>query len=62
VVGTHWFQFYDQPSSGRFDGENYQTGFLDITDTPYPETVEACRAMSRDLYRLRFDGNPGSSK
>jgi hypothetical protein len=56
VVGTHWFQFYDQPSSGRFDGENYQTGFLDIADTPYPETVEACRAMSRDMYRLRFDG------
>lgn len=54
VIGTHWFQFYDQPSSGRFDGENYQTGFVDIADTPYPETVEACRAMSRQLYRLRF--------
>jgi len=35
-VGTHWFQWKDQPLTGRSDGENYQIGFLTITDTPYP--------------------------
>lgn len=53
VVGTHWFQFYDQPTTGRFDGENYQTGLVDIADTPYSETIAACREMGRNLYRIR---------
>ncbi|MDQ5978924.1 MAG: hypothetical protein QG602_1898 [Verrucomicrobiota bacterium] len=53
IVGTHWFQFYDQPPSGRFDTENYQTGFVDIADTPYEETVAAARAMARQLYSRR---------
>jgi len=53
VIGTHWFQFYDQPATGRFDGENYQTGLLDICDTPYSETVAACRQMGNRLYQIR---------
>jgi len=53
IVGTHWFQYYDQPTTGRFDGENYQTGLLDICDTPYAATVGACRAMGRTLYQAR---------
>lgn len=53
VIGTHWFQFYDQPTSGRFDGENYQTGLLDIADTPYPQTIAACRQMGHSLYGIR---------
>ncbi|MCX5758273.1 MAG: beta-galactosidase, partial [Candidatus Hydrogenedentes bacterium] len=37
-VGCHWFQYIDEPTTGRwFDGENYTIGFLDVTDTPYPE-------------------------
>lgn len=40
VVGTHWFQWLDQPSTGRFDGENYNIGFLDVTDLPYSELVD----------------------
>ena len=36
IVGTHWFQFGDQATTGRGDGENYQIGFLDVCDTPYP--------------------------
>lgn len=53
VVGAHWFQFYDQPTSGRFDGENYNAGLLDICDTPYPEMVNATRKMGASLYALR---------
>lgn len=53
VVGTHWFQFADQPVTGRFDGENYQVGFVDVTDTPYPETIAAARAIGEAMYPLR---------
>ncbi|MEI7729496.1 MAG: beta-galactosidase [Verrucomicrobiota bacterium] len=53
VIGTHWFQFYDQPTTGRFDGENYQTGLVDVGDTPYWETIAACREMGNRLYQTR---------
>lgn len=54
IVGTHWFQYGDQATTGRSDGENYQIGFLDICDTPYPETVQACREVGKAMYRLRL--------
>ena len=51
IVGCHWFQFSDSPTTGRlWDGENYQIGFTDICDTPYAELVEASRAMGESLY------------
>ena len=53
IVGTHWFQFGDQATTGRGDGENYQIGFLDVCDTPYAETIRACREVARDMYPLR---------
>lgn len=43
LIGTHWFQWIDQPSTGREDGENYNIGFLDVTDRPYPEMVNAAK-------------------
>jgi hypothetical protein len=52
VVGAHWFQYADQPLTGRGDGENYQIGFLDVTDTPYPELVNAARSIGSLLYQL----------
>ncbi len=53
VVGAHWFQYGDQPITGRFDGENYQIGFVDICDTPYAETIAASRDVGQRLYPLR---------
>ena len=55
IVGTHWFQYSDQATTGRGDGENYQIGFLDICDTPYPETIAASRQVGHDLYRYRSE-------
>jgi len=58
-VGCHWFQYADEPNTGRtYDGEDYQIGFVDVTDTPYPETVAAAREVGATLYRDRF----GASK
>ena len=53
IVGTHWFQFGDQATTGRGDGENYQIGFLDVCDTPYPEIVKASRQVGEEMYLLR---------
>jgi hypothetical protein len=55
MVGTHWFQYGDQPTTGRGDGENYQIGFVDVCDTPYAETIQACRKVGAGLYRRRLD-------
>ncbi|MCW8129536.1 MAG: beta-galactosidase [Planctomycetota bacterium] len=53
-VGTHWFQYMDESVTGRpLDEENYQIGFLDGVDTPYAETVEACRAVGYSMYETR---------
>jgi hypothetical protein len=50
-VGCHWFQYRDEPLIGRvWDEENYQIGFVDVADTPYAETIAACRAVGYHLY------------
>ncbi len=54
IVGTHWFQYKDQATTGRGDGENYQIGFLDICDRPYPEIVEAAREVGDRMYTERM--------
>jgi hypothetical protein len=54
VIGTNWFQYSDQATTGRNDGENYQIGFVDICDTPYKETVEAAREIGSTLYSYRL--------
>ena len=49
IVGTHWFEWVDEPSTGRFDGENYNIGLVDVTDRPYGELIEAGQATHRRL-------------
>jgi hypothetical protein len=46
VVGAHWFQYYDEPTKGRSDGEDYNMGLVDIHDRPYEELTAAARALS----------------
>jgi hypothetical protein len=53
-IGTHWFQFSDQSTTGRGDGENYQIGLVDICDTPYPETIQAVREVGYGMYKYRL--------
>ena len=50
-VGSQWFQYQDQPASGRtLEGENGQYGFVDIVDSPYLELVSASRKVADTLY------------
>lgn len=55
VLGTHWFQYKDQATTGRGDGENYQIGFIDVCDTPYPETVAKAREVGYSIYPYRLN-------
>jgi hypothetical protein len=55
-VGAHWFQYLDEPLTGRtLDGENAHIGFVTVTDAPYESLVDAARtanlAILRDLQR-----------
>jgi hypothetical protein len=43
LIGAHWFQWIDQPNTGRYDGENYNIGLVDVTDQPYPDMIRATR-------------------
>ncbi|WP_258371528.1 beta-agarase [Aquipseudomonas alcaligenes] len=44
IVGVHWFQYLDQPVSGRLlDGENGHFGLVAITDRPWQGFVTAVR-------------------
>lgn len=55
IVGAHWFQYVDQPATGRVgDGENYSVGFVDIADTPVYEAVEAARKIAEEMYATRL--------
>jgi hypothetical protein len=51
-VGAHWFTLYDQSALGRFDGENYNIGFMDVCHRPYAELVEAARLTHERLYAV----------
>lgn len=59
IVGTHWFQYLDQPLTGRSDGENFAIGFVDVTDTPYAALTRVTRDLGETLYSHRLQG--GSS-
>ena len=52
LVGAHWFQWLDQPVTGRFDGENYNIGFVDVTDQPYAEMVAAAKLTHARLLEV----------
>jgi hypothetical protein len=73
-LGAHWFQWTDEPVLGRMDGENYNIGFVDVTDRPYVELVDGAKATHQrladvhagklppfaDRPKASEDGTPGS--
>lgn len=62
LIGTHWFQWIDQPSTGRDDGENYNIGFLDVTDRPYPELINAAKETFKRLLEIHSGKEPPVSR
>lgn len=53
IVGAHWFQYLDQPLTGRFDGENYNVGLVDMYGNPHEELVEKMRETLYGMYEYR---------
>ena len=53
IVGAHWFQYTDQPLSGRGDGENYRVGLVNIADVPYAPLIQSSRALGERMYETR---------
>jgi hypothetical protein len=51
-VGAYWFAWRDEPVLGRMDGENYNIGFVDVTDRPYVDLVEAAKVTHKRLRDL----------
>ena len=56
VVGADWFQYYDEPTHGRFDGENYDFGLVDIHDQPYEPLTKTAQAL--DLMAIKSGPHP----
>jgi hypothetical protein len=54
IIGAHWFQFIDQPNTGRFDGENYNIGMVDVTDRPYPDMVAGMKLSHQRVLDIRL--------
>jgi hypothetical protein len=48
-LGSYWFAWRDEPVLGRMDGENYNIGFVDVTDRPYVELIEAAKTTHKRL-------------
>lgn len=58
VIGAHWFQWLDEPNTGRMDGENYNCGLVDVTDRPYAELVDAMLATHQRLLHVHAGKEP----
>jgi hypothetical protein len=62
AVGTHWFQWTDEPITGRLHGENYSIGFIDAAGRIYPELVEAAKATHKCLHDVHAGKVPPFSQ
>ncbi len=53
VIGADWFQWNDEPPSGRSnDGEDVNFGIVDVDDTPYESLARAVKETSPQLNEL----------
>jgi len=62
VIGTHWFEWIDEPVTGRADGENYNIGWVDVTDQPYPALVKAAQATNTRLLAIHLGATPPTTR
>ncbi len=55
IVGFHHFTFKDQSLVGRWDGENFQCGIVDVADNPDAEYLSAFRKLAENVYHYRIN-------
>ena len=56
LIGTAYFEWCDEDLTGRADGENYNCGFVDVTDRPYLYQTEAVMETAKRLYSIHSGG------
>jgi hypothetical protein len=61
LVGIHYFQLNDQPVLGRFDGENYNIGLVDICNMPYSDMVNAVTQTNEHIYDVVSGREPATT-
>lgn len=55
MVGAHWFQYFDEPTNGRGDGESCNFGWVDLQNRIYDEMAQrATEANARLLASVRI--------
>jgi hypothetical protein len=52
VVGFHWFQWADQPASGRPDGSSSNFGIVNVKDEPWPALAASMERVNSTLEEL----------
>jgi hypothetical protein len=52
VIGSHYFQYWDEPITGRFDSETAYNGFVNVADIPSEPLVAAARATNARIYAV----------
>ncbi|WP_199613849.1 carbohydrate-binding protein [Paenibacillus alkalitolerans] len=55
-VGSGWFSYYDQPVTGRPDGESYNVGLVNQQDQPYTDMVNIMKKAHDGLENLHRNG------
>lgn len=51
-IGAHYFMLNDQSCIGRFDGENYQIGLIDICMQEYKDMTEMISECNKHIYEV----------
>jgi Beta-galactosidase len=52
VIGAHYFQYRDEPITGRFDSETAYNGFVNVADIASAPLVTAARATNARIYAV----------
>jgi hypothetical protein len=52
MLGVHYFTQNDEPTLGRFDGEAWQIGAVDVCQNIYTEFVEGMKEAHKNLYEV----------
>jgi hypothetical protein len=58
IVGTQWFQFYDEPSLGRTDLEKMNFGLYNVKDEAYFTCLDHMRSVNLQVYDRLIDASP----
>jgi hypothetical protein len=60
MLGCHYFCLGDEAALGRYDGESWNMGFIDVCQLPYDELCEAAIKTHERIYAVKSGKTPPS--